>query len=590
MQTAEGVTGVDPVKPRDSRNASPAHQVVLPPLPADSAVPQKAAPAIFGLPQKIGLARAISDTAKAENVLNALGWAPSTRGGKIAALRFQSTGAKGVRVGLEVESLPLGGVLRFYGDASKTAYEVSAQEVATAIQRNLDAGDKSAAARTYWSPDLGGEAITVEFELPPGASPDSLKIAAPTLSHMLVDIRKLSSFEKIGEAGTCNWDVSCISAGSTITKSTALMEFVMDANTYVCTGTLLNDRNSSGTPYFLSANHCISNQTVASTLYTIWFYKSASCNSTQLDPSATAIAQGATLLYASADTDTSFLRLNAQPPAGAVFAGSSPFAPDPNDAVYATHHPKGDLQKYSEGTFMGTSICDANGCLSSTASNANYLRVRWTMGVTEGGSSGSGLFFRMNGKDYLAGQLFGGFSACTNPFGNDYYGRFDIAHSAALHQWLSAPSTTVRTSIYRFFNTATRAHFYTSSLPERDRVITKLPEYIYEGASFYAYDTGASGTKPVYRFFNTRTRAHFYTISEDERQYVLNNLPWYTFEGVTWYAYTVQSGSSAAIYRFYNTRTQTHFYTMSAAERDHVRQDLPEYLDEGVGYYGWTSP
>ncbi|MBD9662395.1 serine protease [Variovorax sp. VRV01] len=593
VQTPElAAIDVSPFKDRPAGARPVPRHVLLPSLPTESALPLKSAPAVFGTPTKIGVARRIAETANVQSVSSMMSWTPSERGGKLAALRFASPDAKGVRIGLRVESLPLGTMVSFYGDTSKKLYEVSAQEILATIQRNLDAGDSSDNARIYWSPNMGGEALTVEIEVPPNAVLDAVKVAVPMLSHVAVDITKQDSLQKIGEAGTCNLDVTCASQYDTLSKSVALMDFIQDGGNYVCTGTLLNDRMSTGTPYFLSANHCISNQTVASTLYTLWSYKSASCNSTQVSPALVTIGSGATLLYAESTTDTSFMRLNSQPPAGALFAGSSPFEPrsfDGMQGVYGVHHPKGDLQKYSEGDYLGTAACGSSSCNSSTGSDAKFLAVRWNRGVTEGGSSGSGLFRRLNGKDYLVGQLLGGASSCSQPAGYDFYGRFDLPFNAALQQWLNAPSTTVRTTIYRFYNTKTGAHFYTSNVPERDLVITKLHEYSYEGPAFFAFGAAAPGTSPVYRFYNTRTGAHFYTIDEQERARVQGNWPWYLFEGVAWYANTSQSSSATPMFRFYQTKVQTHFYTINASERDSIQQNLPMYTYEGIAYFGWTS-
>jgi len=593
VQTPElAAIDVSPFKDRPVGAGPVPRHVVLPSLPAESTLPLKSAPAIFGTPTKIGVARRIAETESVQSVSSMMSWTPSQRDGKLAALRFASPDAKGVRIGLRVESLPLGTIVRFYGDMSKKLYEVSAQEILASIQRNLDAGDSSDDARTYWSPNMGGEALTVEIEVPPNTVLDAVKVAVPMLSHVTIDVTKQDSLQKIGEAGACNVDVSCVSQYDTLSKSVALMDFIRDGGNYVCTGTLLNDRMSTGTPYFLSANHCIPNQTVASTLYTFWSYKSASCNSTQVSPALAAIGSGATLLYAESTTDTSFMRLNSQPPAGALFAGSSPFGPsffEGMRGVYGVHHPQGDFQKYSEGDYIGTATCGSSNCSSSTANDAKFLAVRWYRGVTEGGSSGSGLFRRLNGKDYLVGQLLGGASSCSQRTGYDFYGRFDLPFNNALQQWLNAPSTTVRTAIYRFFNTKTGAHFYTLSVAERDLVITKSREYNYEGPAFFAFAAAAPGTSPVHRFFDTRTGAHFYTINEPERAQVLATLPGYQYEGVAWYANTSQAGGSTPMFRFYQTKAQTHFYTINASERDSVRQNLPVYSYEGAAYFSWMS-
>lgn len=585
---------IDPFRTRPTGSTVTPGQVTLEPMAANAKGQsiQKAEAAALGFPAQIGVAREVSDTATPQKISSAMGWSASAGGGRVSALRFRSPGALGVRVGLLVKGLPFGSVVRFYADGSDKIFEIPGQEIVTSIQRNLDAGETGDAAHTYWSPNLGGEAITVEFEVPPGISTDAVQVAIPSLSHVFVDVSKLDSITKIGQAGSCNLDVTCNSSYSETSRSVAIADFIKDGANYVCTGTLLNDRMSSGIPYFLSANHCIPTQTVASSLYTRWFFRSTSCNSTQLNPGVVVMTTGATLLYATTDTDTSFMRLNSAPPAGAIYAGSSPYSLDPASRVGGIHHPLGDMQKYSDGVATGTAACTPDGyCGASVSSAAKFWRVSWLAGTTEGGSSGSGLFTRMNGKDYLTGQLFGGSASCTNPGGTDYYGRFDVAYVAKLWQWLNNSSTTVKSPIYRFYNTRSRAHFYTSDTTERDNVIAKFPEYSYDGGAFYAYSGPASGTSPVHRFFNRQTGAHFYTINESERQYVASNFSSFQYDGVAWYANTSQAGTSAAMYRFYNSKTSTHFYTISAAERDYVARNFsPEFNFEGIGYYAWTAP
>lgn len=590
VQTPEAAaTDVSPFKDRPASGSPVPLEVRLPPLPADSPDLQKSTPAMFGIAQRIGVARAVADTATADATSVSMGWSPTPGGDKSSALRFTSPGAKGVRLGLRVESLPPGTLVRFYADADAKMYEISGQEILTVIQRNLDAGDSTANARIYWSPNLGGEALTVEIQIPRNAAATDVRVAVPLLSHASVDIRRSGLLEKAGQGGSCTLDVSCTSQYDGVSKSVALMDFIKDGVNYSCTGTLLNDRMSTGTPYFLTANHCISDQTTASTLYTVWSYRSASCNSTQVSANASTMTSGATLLYASASTDTSFMRLNSQPPAGTLFAGWSPFGLSRYDNVYGVHNPHADMQKYSAGTYLGTASCSSTRCTSSTASDAGYLSVGWSQGVTESGSSGSGLFLRLNGSDYLMGQLLGGSSSCSNPNGTDFYGRFDLAFNSSLQHWLNAPSTTQRTAVYRFYNTVTDTHFYTSSVQERDLVITKQRNYNYEGPAFFAFGAQAAGTSPVHRFFNTRNGTHFYTISDQERAQVQANLPWYRYEGVTWYADTSPGSAATPMFRFYRAQAQTHFYTINASERDIVQQTLPQYQYEGVAYFGWTG-
>lgn len=591
---------VDPVKPRNSERAPTPARITLADLPIEESRLQKSAPGALGAPQKVGVARAVVETATTAQTSAALAWKASARGGKVAAIRFASAGAQGVRLGVVVRSLPFGTFVRFYADKSDTQYEIPGQQILASINRNLEAGDPSDAARTYWSPNLRGAAVTMEIEIPASAETSEVDVAIPSISHFLVDTRKEGSIEKIGESGSCNLDVACTSTYDELSKSVALIEFQSGGSAYVCTGTLLNDRMSTGTPYFLTAKHCIPNQTVASTMATIWFYRASSCSSGAVSSAARALTQGATMLYVSSDAvgagvmpgDTSFLRLNETPPTGALYAGSSSFPLAASTPVYGVHHPKGDVQKYSVGSFTGTSQCTSALCTTPASSSPNFMRVHWTQGVTEGGSSGSGIFTRLNGKDYLVGQLLGGGSSCSIPNAPDFYGRFDLVFNAALYQWLNSASTTVRLPIYRFFHTGNSTHFYTSSPTERDYIISKFSVYNYEGPTFYAYGANALGSSPVHRFYNNQTGAHFYTIDEQERQYVYSNFrPPFQYDGIAWYANIAAGGDASPMYRFYNRQNNTHFYTISAAERDYVQQQFSAaYSLEGVAYNAWTTP
>lgn len=563
--------------------------VTLAPLETKVVLDQ-ASPPKSGQPTQIGTARDVSATANEKDISSRLDWTASAQGGKIAALSFKSTGAKGIRLGVRVVRLPVAAVLRFHVPGSPTAMEVSSAEIMAIIQRNLDAGDHSEDAHTYWSPDLSGDEVTMEIELPLGADTQAVQISVPRISHVFTDLPvKEAPVLKIGQSGGCNLDVSCDPAYDAQSKSVARMRFVKSGNSYLCTGTLLNNKAANAIPYFLSAYHCISTQTVASTLNTDWFYRSSACNSGALSPTSRTLAGGATLLYGTSVTDTSFMRLNSTPPSGVIFAGWSTALPNLGAAVLGLHHPAGDLEKFSTGSIDGFASCTTS-CSPSTAQAASHLQMHWTAGVTEGGSSGSGLFVTSNGSRYLVGQLTGGISACSNPSGYDVYGRFDIAYQKALSQWLSPASASQRSPVYRFYNTVTGTHFYTSSAAERDYVSAKYLQFSYEGIAFYSYGSSVSGTSPVFRFYNIRTGTHFYTSNPLERDNVLSAYPWFSYEGVSWYASPTSSTEATPLYRFYNYVTGTHFYTVNLKERDFVSQNYPQFSYEGVGYYVWGAP
>lgn len=546
-------------------------------------------------PRLVGQARDVAATKSAAATQAQWQWADTAVGGKIAAISFAAEGAYGVRLGVLVKQLPGSAILRVYTQSAPgKVYQISGQEILQRIERNQAAGDATDAARTWWTPDTGEGEATLEVELPPGVNPSALDIAVPQLSHIFANLSLPTAQEyqaqaeraKLNESDSCNLDATCYSENSTERNAVARMIFVSGGGTYVCTGTLLNDGNSSGKPYFLSANHCISSQTVASTVQTDWFFRSPSCNSGTLQSSSTRKLGGAQLLYASSNTDTSFMLLNDTPPAGAVFAGWDATTVPSGTAISGLHHPSGDLLKISFGSVNSQASCQGTSGtqFQCSGSSGNFYRVAWSQGTTEGGSSGSAIFR----NNRVVGTLYGGSAVCTNRALSDYYGRFDVAYGV-LKNWLSpATSAVTRTAVYRFYNATTGAHFFTASAQERDSVINNLPLFGYEGTAFYVYSSNQVGLNPVYRFFNTTGGTHFYTISAAERDSVQANLPTYRLEGTGWYAQTVANGGNTPIYRFYRFSSGTHFYTVSTAERDSLIGNL-DFRYEGPAYYVWSG-
>lgn len=551
-------------------------------------------------PLQIGAARPVAATRTAAGLQRQLQWRPSASGGLVAAVSVDAEGAHGLRLGLLVTQLPGSATLRVYSQFKPDAvYEVSGQEVLQLIDRNLQAGDSSDAARTWWTPDTGGSEATLEIELPRGTPASALQVAIPQVSHVFVDlslpVEGAVAAKAVGDSSACQLDAVCEPETASVRNAVARMVYLKDGGAYLCTGTLLNDSGSTGTPYFITANHCISTQTVASTLQTDWFFRAPSCNSRTLSSSTVKRTGGATLLYATGDTDTSFMRLNDTPPAGATFSGWDASARVLNSTVMGVHHPRGDLLKASFGPLVATANCTSTGgtsmaCSQASGTSGSYYAVEWSRGLTEGGSSGSGMFQ----SGYLVGTLYGGSAASSTSCSAtslSIFGRFDRPYQAALRQWLSpaAVATSDRTAVYRFFNTATGAHFFTANAGERDYVIQTYPTFKYEGTAFYAYGNATTGQNPVFRFFNRSTGAHFYTIDQGERDFVNANYPVFQYEGPIWYAQTTSGNGSIPIYRFFNRRTGAHFYTVSAAERDFVIATYTDFQFEGTAYNVWSS-
>src|SRR5688572_22467849 len=393
-----------------------------------------------GVPLQVGFSRLVLALDDTPGTQAQLAWEAQAGGRQVAAVAVTSPGAVATRMGLRIHSLPAGTVLRFYGAQGTDPFEVTAAEVA-----------RTETLPEYWSPVVESPTIVMEVELPPGATPADVRISAPEISHLIAS--PATGFPVAKAASSCNVDAMCHQeTWSNESNAVARILYTRAGSTYVCSGTLLADKDTStSVPYFLTANHCVSSQASASTVQAYWFYRASACNSGERGTYRTTTG-GGTLLYNSVTTDTALLRLNTQPPSGATYAGwLVGGVPSIGTAVTGIHHPTGDLQKVSFGSLRAYYTCVPEdggnfSCDGDMASRATFFAVNWRAGTTESGSSGSALFLD-NGR-YLVGQLYGGTGSCTEP-GSDWYGRFDVAYNAGMSRWLgqaqgtpSAPSVT----------------------------------------------------------------------------------------------------------------------------------------------------
>ena len=385
-----------------------------------------------GVPRQIGVARDVSQLGTAAEMAKRLHWQRTAEGGTVAAVGIASRSALGMRIGVRVFRLPASAKLRFYASGSSAAHEVSGESVLSTLQRNRDSGDSDDEASTFWSPLIESDDVTLEVELPPGVGPAAMAIAVPRVSHVFAS--PLAAVP--GASASCELDATCYGDWRPESDATAKMAFVWAGGSYVCSGTLVNDAASSGTPYFLSANHCIPNQSAASTIQTYWFYRSVSCNSAAYNPAYQTRIGGASLLYSSTGTDTAFMQLRDLPPAGARYAAWTTSGVSLGSPLAGLHHPEGDLQKITFGILWGFAKCTGlvGGvfqCDVATPVTGEYLAIAYTSGIHEPGSSGSGLFATIDGKHYLIGQMYGTDSSCINPGGLGFAGHFVRRAAAA---------------------------------------------------------------------------------------------------------------------------------------------------------------
>ena len=276
----------------------------------------------------------------------------------------------------------------------------------------------------FWSSTIEGDTVVIEYLSRGGGR----GFGMAEVSHLYATPDVLS----------CEVDASC---GSTSDKNAVgrILFTEDDGNSYVCTGTLLSNRQQDSTPYFLTANHCISTQSVARTVETYWFYQTTGCNSGVLRNDIQTSSSGADLLATDASKDFAFLKLSDTPPAGVKFAGWDPNPVAIGTSVFALHHPGGRLPPSPESYLrrsVGT-LANSNSSCPSTGLSNGY-RVNWNSGTTEAGSSGAGIWYGQEGASYFVGVLSCGSvtGTCTGSY--DFYAKFSDFYPA-IKSYLDPP-------------------------------------------------------------------------------------------------------------------------------------------------------
>jgi hypothetical protein len=288
---------------------------------------------------------------------------------------------------------------------------------------------------------LHGESIVIEYQVPSSiAETGALHISQVVHGYRSI-LNKWEDPERgpFGSSGACNINVNCPEGDDWQAEKRAVA-LIVDGGFAVCTGALVNNTAQDGTPYFLTANHCLGGNLDNWIFY--FNHESAACigNNGPTDQSIS----GAVLRASNGGSDFALLELNDAPPANfnVQFAGWDKSDNLTVNAAVGIHHPSGDVKK----------ICfENNNPYHQVTGGAQVWWIdQWEAGVTEGGSSGSPLFDQ---NHRIIGQLFGGASACQGNINNgqyDFYGRFGVSWngnnaSSRLRDWLDPLNSGVAT-------------------------------------------------------------------------------------------------------------------------------------------------
>ena len=355
---------------------------------------------------RAGLHRDIENTAFAASGL----WTQTAAGKSIWRAAVHSPGARGIRFHFTEFHAVDGARVWLHDD---TGEEIAGPYMANGPWNDGD----------FWTDIVLAETAYVVYE---SGTPErtAIPFRVSEVSHVTPEALPYEKAGPAAAAASCNLDVTCYGDYANLAKSVGRYIFEQNGDSYFCSGTLLNTKNSSGIPYFLTANHCVSSETVARTVLMFWFYQTSECRGTPPRDRDVPRTNGATLLSTLSSTrgDGTLLKLTGVAD-GVTFAGWTADRIADGTNVVGIHHPSGDYKRISFGSLQPPTR------FSGYALD-NFQGAFWDGGgLTEGGSSGSGLFTK---DGILFGMLSHGpkFDTAAQycagvPFA-DNYGKFSV--------------------------------------------------------------------------------------------------------------------------------------------------------------------
>lgn len=347
-------------------------------------------------------------------------WIELDDGGGLWRLRLHSDGALGLAVLYDRFYLPPGATLHMYSEDRRQllgAYTSRNNKPGGQFMTGIIAGET--AVLEYYEPRaVRGQGRLHIFRVDRAFRDDFLR-PAPGITFREDDTG-------FGTSLDCHLNTACPEGSTYADQQRGIVRItvVVEEGMGFCTGTLMNNTSSDGTPYILSAYHC---QDGFTPLYPFWRfdfgYRGTACDDPATEPVPNSIL-GCTRVAGRQENDMLLLQLtNVVPPSyQAYYCGWNREETVPESAV-SLHHPKGDLLKVStinDGISIFSRPIDWDNEIRTPADH--HFDLDYTMGTFELGSSGGPL---LDPDGLVVAHLHGGNPSCAST--QAYYGRLALA-------------------------------------------------------------------------------------------------------------------------------------------------------------------
>jgi lysyl endopeptidase len=285
---------------------------------------------------------------------------------------------------------------------------------------------------------LKDDSVVIEFQVQKRIHNfGKLEINQIGLGFSLHESNKSADDRWYGTSADCQVDVNCLIDQQVQVQKHAVCKIIYN-NTSRCTGTLINNTRIDARPIVLTAAHCISSESSASSAVYLFDYESPYCDGPDVKGKS---LSGSRLLATSDKLDFSLIELNDKVPVDyrPVYSGWD-ITTNPFSKTYTIHHPEGDVKKISINNDQ-----ILNGSYLDIEYQGFWLLRDYEIGSSEAGSSGSALF---DSAFHIRGTLTFGGIVCE-PVIDDYYSRFDRSwnyfpdSSKQLAYWLDPLNSTI---------------------------------------------------------------------------------------------------------------------------------------------------
>lgn len=234
----------------------------------------------------------------------------------------------------------------------------------------------------FWTEMLDGETAYVEYSPEDGLPGRQPPFAIPEIFHLTSVLP--ASASNVG----CFLDERCYESNSwvsTFSRGVAYLVFP----THTCSGTLITDRNETGTPYLITAGHCILDDSDAAAMLAVFDFKTSGCNGTANGYNSYPQVSGSALLSRNLHTpdggasiildqpDFAFVQLPHLPNAAYSQLGWNT-SPANSDLLTSVSHPRNLPQRLASGNI-------------TSSSDPNFYTIHLNQGAVDHGSSGSGI-------------------------------------------------------------------------------------------------------------------------------------------------------------------------------------------------------